>query len=440
MTVTSVCSGEASSCSRSARAAAAWPSPTSADRIRTRRGPADRRDVEFAVAASHIGARASPARAGAWALTRARKRKPPCGQQRQAQTTGRVKHLQVGLDVTMGRYSAAIPTARRRTAATPPGQHRCSRGRGAGARAPCGSLGALGLLGILTTVFLLTAGAATSPSQYVPGRSGGWPGWMAGPLEGLGVGISHTSFQNADADHVRELPAGPAGGAHAARARPAAAIVAANLILLLGPPLISQDVFGYMSFARLGALHGLDPYTHVAAEVPTDPVFGFVGWPFLHSPYGPLFTLASYATAPLGLAGALWTFKAVAVAVEPRHGRARRAGGRQARSLAPLGRRLRGPEPRAARAGRGRRAQRHADHHAARRRAGAHRGRRAALSGGRHRAGDGRGDQDHRGPGAALPAARATARARAPQVAATAGLGLFALVALGADRLRHARC
>ena len=93
-----------------------------------------------------------------------------------------------------------------------------------------------------------------------------------------------------------------------------AAILAAYAILLLGPPLISQDVFGYLSFARLGALHGLDPYTHVAAEAPTDPVFRFVGWPFLHSPYGPLFTLASYATAPLGLAGGLWAFKAVAVA------------------------------------------------------------------------------------------------------------------------------
>ena len=45
------------------------------------------------------------------------------------------------------------------------------------------------------------------------------------------------------------------------------------MILLLGPPLISQDVFGYLAFARMGALHGLDPYTHVAAEAPTDPIF-----------------------------------------------------------------------------------------------------------------------------------------------------------------------
>ena len=77
-------------------------------------------------------------------------------------------------------------------------------------------------------------------------------------------------------------------------------IIAAHLVLLLGPPLISQDVFGYLDFARLGALHGLDPYTHVAAQVPTDSAYLFVGWPFQNSPYGPLFTLGSYAIAPLG--------------------------------------------------------------------------------------------------------------------------------------------
>ena len=143
--------------------------------------------------------------------------------------------------------------------------------------------------------------------------------------------------------------------------------MAAYVILLLGPPLISQDVFGYLSFARMGALHGLDPYTHVAAEAPTDPVFPFVGWPFLHSPYGPLFTLASYATAPLGLAGGLWAFKAVAVASSlGAVALIARAAGRLGHSP-PLGGGLRGPEPGAARAGGRRRAQRHADPAAARR-------------------------------------------------------------------------
>src|SRR5262249_33522308 len=88
-------------------------------------------------------------------------------------------------------------------------------------------------------------------------------------------------------------------------------------------------------FARLGALHGLDPYTRVTAEAPTDPILPFVGWPFKHSPYGPLFTLASYATAPLGLAGGLWSFKAIAVlsslGAVALTGRAARGVGRSAR-------------------------------------------------------------------------------------------------------------
>jgi len=175
-----------------------------------------------------------------------------------------------------------------------------------------GAIGAVGLLGILTTVLLISAGAASAPTQYVPARSGGWPAWLAGPWHGLGVDLGSGGFQTLTLlmcasyalvlASARRLPVGALAGA----------IVLAHAILLLGPPLISQDVFGYLAFARMGALHGLDPYTHFAAEAPTDRVFPFVGWPFQHSPYGPLFTLASYATAPLGLASGLWAFKAVA--------------------------------------------------------------------------------------------------------------------------------
>jgi len=173
--------------------------------------------------------------------------------------------------------------------------------------------GLLGLLGTVLTTFLLSAGAASGPGLYVPARSGGWHGWLAGPLAGLRLPLSTQDFQTLTLLMcvsyalvlltARVLPLGAI----------AVAIVLAHVILLLGPPLLSQDVFGYLGFARLGALHGLDPYTHVAAEAPGDPVFGFLGWPFENSPYGPLFTLASYGAAPLGLAGGLWAMKAVAV-------------------------------------------------------------------------------------------------------------------------------
>jgi alpha-1,6-mannosyltransferase len=170
---------------------------------------------------------------------------------------------------------------------------------------------------VLGSVLLLSAGTASAPTIYVPARTGGWPDWLAGPLRGLGVGaISSSAFQAL----TLIMCAGYLAVLLAARARAlslraiAATVVAANLILALGPPLISQDVFGYLAFARMGVLHGLDPYTHVAFQMPTDPIYPFIGWPFQHSPYGPLFTLSSYATAPLGLAGGLWALKALAVA------------------------------------------------------------------------------------------------------------------------------
>jgi alpha-1,6-mannosyltransferase len=176
------------------------------------------------------------------------------------------------------------------------------------------TVGTVGLLGILLSIFGVAAGAAGQPTPYVPARIGGWPGWLSGPLHGLGLSIDSSSFQLL----TLVMCAGYAAALFAARALPgkaiAFAILAANLLLLLGPPLISQDVFGYLEFARLGVLHGLDPYTHVAAEAPTDAVFPFIGWPFQHSPYGPLFTLGTYPLASLGLGGGLWALKVVAVA------------------------------------------------------------------------------------------------------------------------------
>jgi hypothetical protein len=189
-------------------------------------------------------------------------------------------------------------------------------GRSRGARAPAGALraaGAVGLVGVVATTLLLSAGAAGAPTQFVPARSGGWPGWLAGPLAGLHLGLSDGRLQAL----LLVMCASYALVLAGARALPwraiAAAVLGAHVILLLGPPLLSQDVFGYMAFARMGALHGLDPYTHFPSEAAGDAVFQFIGWPFQHSPYGPLFTLASYLTAPLGLAAALWIFKAVAV-------------------------------------------------------------------------------------------------------------------------------
>jgi len=173
--------------------------------------------------------------------------------------------------------------------------------------------GTIGLLVLLVALAVICIDAAAAPSRYVPGDIGGWPGWLAGPFGGAGSQLGSGGFQAL----MLVVCAGYVAVLVCSRALPlaalAAGVVLAHLILLLGPPLISQDVFGYLAFARMGALHGLDPYTHIPADASADPIFPFVGWPYLHSPYGPVFTLASYALAPLGVAGGIWTLKAVSV-------------------------------------------------------------------------------------------------------------------------------
>lgn len=86
----------------------------------------------------------------------------------------------------------------------------------------------------------------------------------------------------------------------------------AVVLFLLAPPLLSQDVFSYIAYARLGARHGLDPYVAVPAAIPHDAVLPFVGWRQAVSAYGPLFTLATYPLGLLGVPAALWLLKCVA--------------------------------------------------------------------------------------------------------------------------------
>ncbi|HMB52084.1 MAG TPA: hypothetical protein VKU40_02125, partial [Thermoanaerobaculia bacterium] len=69
--------------------------------------------------------------------------------------------------------------------------------------------------------------------------------------------------------------------------------------------LLSHDVYSYVGYARLGAVHGLDPYVFPPSAVPTDPVYADVEWTEATSAYGPLFTLLTYPLAWLPVGGAV---------------------------------------------------------------------------------------------------------------------------------------
>ncbi len=160
----------------------------------------------------------------------------------------------------------------------------------------------------------LGAKAAAAPSKLVPAAGPGrFPGWLSGPLHGILTGNRGGGYEGLliaiCACYVVVL-----GSARALGPRTLwAGILTAHLAVLVGPPLLSADVFGYLDFARLGVLHSLDPYTHTAAAAAGDAIYPYLGWHDVSTPYGPLFTLLTYGLVPLGIAGGIWALKVLAV-------------------------------------------------------------------------------------------------------------------------------
>jgi hypothetical protein len=90
------------------------------------------------------------------------------------------------------------------------------------------------------------------------------------------------------------------------------AILALVAAFAVAPVLLSHDVYSYVDYARLGVVHGLDPYVHPPAAVPSDPIYPRVEWTDVPSAYGPLFTLAGYPLAWLPVDAAVAALKALA--------------------------------------------------------------------------------------------------------------------------------
>jgi hypothetical protein len=173
-------------------------------------------------------------------------------------------------------------------------------------------VGSVALAGLAASVWALAIGAAGGPSTIVPLSFKHYPHWMAGPLHLVGLALS------GDALELLVIAIGlfyaivlSCVAALDSR-RIWAAVIVAHVGALLAPPLFSGDVFGYIGFARLGVLHGISPYSHGANAAPGDAIVPYLGWHDVTTPYGPLFTLLSYALVPLGIAGALWALKVLA--------------------------------------------------------------------------------------------------------------------------------
>ncbi len=171
------------------------------------------------------------------------------------------------------------------------------------------------LAGICTVLVLaatieIVLDAALGHSLLVP-KSPAIAGWLQGIGERLGFRVFLIALLVFSAAYGGLLAL-----SRQLSARWAIALVAAlNLIVFAGPILLSTDVFSYIAYARMGVLHGINPYLHGPLSIKGDAVYKYVGsdWRHTATAYGPLYTLASYPLALLGFVGALWAMKVVAL-------------------------------------------------------------------------------------------------------------------------------
>jgi hypothetical protein len=186
--------------------------------------------------------------------------------------------------------------------------------------------GSIALWFLVASCVAVVVVASAVPTNLVQTSSILFPSWMAGPLHGLFASPLHQligrggfSWNFSYGYSALFLLMLAAYGVALATARMlsmraiALAIGAMYLVILLSPQLELSDLFNYIGYARLGALHGLNPYTHVIAAEHWDPVTMFATWHQWSSPYGPLFTLLTYPLGRLPLSGAYWGMKVMLV-------------------------------------------------------------------------------------------------------------------------------
>jgi hypothetical protein len=175
---------------------------------------------------------------------------------------------------------------------------------------------------IVLCAAVVVLGAADRPSFLsAPSHTGFFPHWLAGPLGGLWPSFTRSP------QLLKSLFTGAMVVMYVAylvglkyvpllRGRWAiATVVAAHAIFFLSPPLALTDIFNYINYGRMGMIDHLNPYTTIPALEPhSDPSFALSNWHGLLSPYGPTFTLITYAIVPLGVAGSLWSMKVLMMA------------------------------------------------------------------------------------------------------------------------------
>lgn len=180
-------------------------------------------------------------------------------------------------------------------------------------------LGPLCLGAIVAGSLLVVLMAANRPSLLAPtSHTAFYPRWMAGPLGGLWPGLTDNGttlkylFSGAIVLMYLAYVSLLRWGGSLSTRWVVAGIVAVHAIFVLSPPLALTDVFNYINYGRMEVVHHLNPYTTIPILEPhDDPSFVLSNWHQLLSPYGPMFTLLTFAVVGLGVAGSFWALKAL---------------------------------------------------------------------------------------------------------------------------------
>jgi hypothetical protein len=178
-------------------------------------------------------------------------------------------------------------------------------------------LGAVCLAVIVLCSLLVVVVAANRPSILsATSHANYFPHWMTGPLGGLLPGLTRSSVKLKylfSAAIVAMYVSYALGLVYVPRLRSRwaiATVLAVHFIFFLAPPLALTDIFNYVNYGRMEAVHNLNPYTTIPILEPhSDPSYDLSNWHQLLSPYGPLFTIFTFVVVPLGVAASFWVLK-----------------------------------------------------------------------------------------------------------------------------------
>jgi Glycosyltransferase family 87 len=176
-------------------------------------------------------------------------------------------------------------------------------------------VGLLGLAGLLVTG-VLVALAAADTTNLLPQTVRTGPGLvgLAGSFGSTGINLGSVGLTAVMAVMFIAYLATVSVADRLSPALVLGAIAALTALMLLGPPLVSTDIFSYQFYGRLGAVYHTNPYVTGAYAQHYDPLYQYIGAKWFDTPtvYGPLFTGLSYLLAPLSIPASVLAYKVIA--------------------------------------------------------------------------------------------------------------------------------